>query len=62
MQLETLRRVERRIALLEGALSRIDSEDFGLCRGCDAPIAPARLEMNPAVLFCVSCAEKNERM
>ncbi|UFS61491.1 TraR/DksA C4-type zinc finger protein [Sulfurimonas sp. HSL-3221] len=49
----------RRKNRLAYALSRIDSEDFGLCEACDEPIAPARLALMPEATLCVACA--NER-
>ncbi|MEM7256378.1 MAG: TraR/DksA C4-type zinc finger protein [Pseudomonadota bacterium] len=61
MQLETQRRVEQQIKRLNAALLRVDTDDFGYCKACEEPIAEARLEMNPAVLFCIACAEKKEQ-
>ena len=46
------------IRLIESALLRIDSGDYGYCQQCDEPIATARLEVNPAAPLCIKCAEK----
>lgn len=43
----------RRIA---AALARIEEGEFGYCTDCGEEIAPARLEQDPAVPTCLSCA------
>lgn len=48
----------RRRNRLEYALSRIDSETFGLCEACGEPIAPARLGLMPETTLCVDCANE----
>lgn len=45
---------------LEKALRAIDSEDFGLCRDCEEPIAFARLLAMPEAVLCVACATRRE--
>jgi len=46
-----------RRALLERALTRIDSdEDFGVCAECDEPIPLKRLMLLPEATRCVRCA------
>lgn len=55
---------QRREAMLrniEAALKRIDDGNYGLCRDCEAPINPKRLEFDPTVLLCIDCASKSER-
>jgi len=54
---------QRREAMLrniEAALQRIDDGDYGLCRDCDAPIDPRRLEFDPTALRCIECESKRE--
>ncbi len=54
---------ERRAALLRGidaALRRVEDGSYGLCRDCEEPIDPRRLEFDPTVLRCVDCAAKFE--
>jgi len=54
---------QRREAMLrniEAALTRIDDGDYGLCRDCDEPIHPKRLEFDPTALRCIECASKRE--
>ncbi len=49
---------QRREAMLrniEAALMRIDNGDYGLCRDCDEPINPKRLEFDPTALRCIDC-------
>lgn len=50
---EMLRRVE-------AALRRLDDDDYGICRSCDEPINPKRLEFDPTVLYCIDCASRQE--
>jgi len=54
---------QRREAMLrniEMALARIENGEFGICRDCEEPINPKRLEFDPTVLRCVDCASKFE--
>ncbi|MEM7357924.1 MAG: TraR/DksA C4-type zinc finger protein [Pseudomonadota bacterium] len=43
------------------ALARITDGSYGRCLECDELIAPARLEINPTVQFCIGCATELER-
>lgn len=43
----------RRIA---AALQRMDEGEYGYCTGCGEEIAGKRLELDPAVATCISCA------
>lgn len=43
----------RRIDL---ALARLDQDEYGWCEVCGEEIAPKRLDIDPAVGACVSCA------
>ena len=45
---------------ITAALARMDEDDYGLCRSCDEPINPKRLEYDPTAILCVSCAERSE--
>jgi RNA polymerase-binding transcription factor len=54
---------ERREAMLrniEAALKRIDAGDYGLCRDCEEPINPRRLEFDPTALRCIDCESNRE--
>ena len=49
---------DRRIALIDDALARLDAGTYGRCIGCGAPIPAARLAAVPGVEACVSCAAR----
>ncbi len=51
-----LRAAKAKLSKLERALSKIDSEDFGLCAVCEEPIPIARLMHVPESSCCVKCA------
>ena len=52
----TRRRREAERARLVAALARLDEGEYGYCTDCGDEIAPARLDANPAVTLCLSCA------
>lgn len=41
---------------LHQALERLDEDKFGYCEDCGDDIAPKRLEFDPSVTKCISCA------
>ncbi len=41
---------------LHAALARLDDGEFGCCDDCGDAIAVKRLELDPTVMRCVSCA------
>ncbi len=45
---------------IKTALKRIESEEFGYCILCDEDIAIKRLEFDPSLLMCISCAQEAE--
>lgn len=45
---------------IESALKEIDDGTFGICNDCEENIPEKRLEANPYVPICVSCAEERE--
>lgn len=49
-----LKQLEIRYNELKGALTRIESGTYGICRVGGEPIEEARLEANPAATTCVS--------
>lgn len=55
---ETHRRREREFEKTKAALRRIEEGDYGYCSACDEPIAPKRLENDPAAMMCIDCASK----
>lgn len=43
-------------ARLRRALERLETDEFGYCDDCGEAIAPKRLEFDPSVTRCISCA------
>lgn len=56
MAQESERRRQTRIAALKATLTRIDEGDFGECADCGELIPEKRLEVDPTVPLCVTCA------
>ena len=59
MQLETERRRQLTLARIEAALLRLTGDEFGYCVSCGEEVSVARLEHDPSVTACVSCARKS---
>jgi DnaK suppressor protein len=54
---------ERRAMMLrniEAALRRLDDGGYGLCRDCEGPINPKRLEFDPTALRCIDCESNRD--
>jgi len=45
------------LRLIDEALDRLDSGDYGICLSCDQPIPPKRLQAVPWARYCVRCQE-----
>lgn len=58
MALAQARRRQSERAAIDAALRRLDNDEFGYCLRCGEDIAPARLEHNPSVTTCISCAKE----
>jgi len=43
------------------ALARVISGDYGVCAGCGAGIAAARLQAEPSATMCLACQSAAER-
>jgi DnaK suppressor protein len=54
-------REEQHLRLIEDALRRIETGNFGLCQACGKPIAPERLEALPWANDCVNCHSNRHR-
>jgi DnaK suppressor protein len=59
MAAEVERRRELELARIESALERIEQGEYGYCVSCGEPIVPKRLELDPAIPLCLSCAERS---
>lgn len=45
-----------RLQLIEAALGRLDSGEYGFCTDCGEDIPAKRLEIDPTTTRCVDCA------
>lgn len=45
---------------IKSALIRMRDNEYGYCALCEEEIAEGRLEFDPSVLLCISCAEERE--
>ena len=45
------------LRLVEEALDRLDSGDYGICLACEEPIAPKRLRVLSWARYCVTCQD-----
>ncbi len=50
-------RRQAQVLALKRALLRIEQGTFGQCEECGEDIAPNRLTADPAVRYCIDCAE-----
>lgn len=55
MAQETARRRQQQLQRIEGALRRLDSDDFGYCALCEEEIDRRRLNIDPATTRCIDC-------
>jgi len=46
---------------LKKTIKNVDSEDYGLCEDCAAPILFQRLKARPTSTMCITCKEESER-
>ena len=49
-------RRQQRVRALEAALQRIEQDEYGYCVECAEPISLGRIETDPAVTRCITCA------
>ncbi len=45
-----------RLQMIDAALGRFETDDYGYCAECDEEIPTKRLEVDPAAPRCVKCA------
>jgi DnaK suppressor protein len=48
----------QKLRLIDEALDRLESGDYGTCLGCGEPIPARRLEAVPWAKCCVACQER----
>ena len=58
MSQETERRRQVELARIDAALQRLAEGSFGFCVNCDEEIEPKRLELDPSLPTCLSCAQQ----
>lgn len=46
------------LKLIDAALKRMDSHDYGVCLSCGESISPKRLEAIPWAICCIGCQER----
>jgi DnaK suppressor protein len=51
----------RRLQAIEGALKRMDREEYGVCTECGEDINEKRLVAVPWATMCIECQEEAER-
>jgi DnaK suppressor protein len=51
----------RQLALIDDALKRLPSKEFGICQQCGKPIGRKRLAALPWTPLCIDCQEKQEQ-
>ena len=56
-----VRRRHQQLQRIELAMQKLEDDAFGLCSQCDERINPRRLELDPTVLTCITCAEQSEQ-
>lgn len=56
MSEETRRRRVRELSLIKAALERVEAGEYGFCLTCGESIPELRLQLDPAVAFCVAHA------
>ena len=58
MAQELARRQQRKLLMIDGALGRIESGDYGDCFICGEEIAIRRLAVDPTNTRCIKCVGK----
>ncbi|MFP4330807.1 MAG: TraR/DksA family transcriptional regulator [Alkalispirochaetaceae bacterium] len=53
---------ERRLSRTRAAKRRLRNGTYGLCLECGKKIKQNRLKARPDALFCISCAQRRERL
>ncbi len=56
MSLELVRRSQLELRQVEGALRRLEQDDYGMCKDCGEAISIGRLQVNPSATSCINCA------
>lgn len=52
---------QRRLILVDAALTAMKLGDYGDCRRCEEPISISRLQVRPESPFCLDCQKESEK-
>jgi DnaK suppressor protein len=55
------RNARENLALVQAALTRIDTGAYGVCESCGQAIGKARLQAFPRATLCLACKQRTER-
>ena len=58
MAIETKVRRQHQLLIIEGALQRITTGDYGVCLTCGEEMNIRRLQVDPSYTQCIKCADK----
>lgn len=47
-----------KLRLVDEALDRLETGEYGICQRCEEPISPKRLQAIPWAKYCVQCQER----
>lgn len=50
----------KQVALVDEALKRVETADFGICESCRVAIGKKRLNVVPWAPLCIACQQKEE--
>lgn len=50
----------KQVALVDEALKRVETADFGICESCGVNIGKKRLNVVPWAPLCIACQQKEE--
>jgi DnaK suppressor protein len=60
LELRTRDRERKLLKKIEGAMRRINDDDFGYCEACGVEIGLPRLEVRPTATLCIDCKTVEE--
>jgi RNA polymerase-binding transcription factor len=61
MSQASARLVEHERQRLQSALARMESGEFGYCVMCEEEIAEGRLQFDPSIPTCITCAKQSSK-
>lgn len=62
MALSLQRSAQQKLTSVKAALRSIQTECFGYCKQCDEPIGFARLQIQPATIYCLKCQNEADNL